>query len=62
MATVTDEVLQAFKATSKNNNTLEWAIYKFSDDGKEIITEATGTKGETTFDDFKNALPKKDSR
>ena len=62
MATVTDEVLQAFKQVSKNNNSLEWAVYKFSDDGKEIICEATGTKGETSFDEFKNTLPKKDSR
>jgi len=54
--------LQAFKQVSKNNNTLEWAIYKFSDDGLQIVVEATGTRNETTFDEFKNALPKLDSR
>jgi len=54
--------LQAFKQVSKNNNSLEWAVYTFSEDGKQIVVENTGTKGETTFDEFKNALPKNDSR
>lgn len=54
--------MQAFKQVSKNNNSLEWCVYKFSDDGLQIVVEASGTKGETSFDEFKNALPKKDSR
>ena len=62
MATVTQDVLTAFKAVSKNNNSLEWAIYTFSEDGKSVEVERTGAKGETTFDEFKEALPKKDSR
>ena len=62
MATVSQDVLTAFKAVSKRNNTLDWAIYSFSENGTDIIVEATGVKGETTFDDFKTALPKKDAR
>lgn len=57
MATVSQEVLQAFKGVSKRNNSLIWAIYKFSEDGKSIEVEATGAKGESTFDDFKEAIP-----
>lgn len=39
MATVSQDVLTTFKAVSKNNNSLEWAIYNFSEDGKSVEVE-----------------------
>ena len=36
MATVSQDVLTAFKAVSKRNNSLDWAIYHFGEDGTTI--------------------------
>ena len=56
---MTDECLEHFDAVRKGD--ARFALFKISDDAKEIILDTSGPR-DSTFEDFKNAIPKNECR